>query len=716
MAEAANTIEESTEALFDVVVKVPSGARLDDIEKLALGPAGIRPDRVESLIKALRSVPQAKIGAAVPRARADAAKEQFSKAGLTVEITPVLSLQVKTEGAFDGLFACPACRERVTLPENRQCPNCGVFVDKMNDEALLRKKILEQERAKLDFQASRGAQEAEKTTREALEARLRAEVRAELEAKYGLKKDKKGSAAVKGAVLMGLLAAVFIGGRGTSAGWSWEALTGAKPKDAGVAAAGPGGAAAGPGAAGAAGAAVAAAGAAGPAGAGASELTGDPDIDDPLVQAAGGKRIGAKGISMEDAVKASMVLAKSVGNTTAERALAGAPVGGPGGPGAKGGAGAAGGSAGAASGSAAAPGAAAGDTPGAAGAASANAASDSEVPPRVKQMLALDFTRQLAEMGQLPRATQMMKSLNAAPATTADPATAAAARQANLEVRAWGLHALGDVRGRSAADALMAEATALTDAAERAVALSRIGVIVARHPQLPADSARAFLTKAAEALKAAPDTPQRAAATSIWAVSFGESLLADAAAKAKAGLWAKVQQDSSQLDTLIAQAPDGEAQARLHALAYQMKLQLGQQDKAAQHMDAALALAAKVGGLPERAALLRDMARLAMAAAHDKLQAAAAQTQAQAMGKKGMERGRALVQLSLLNAEAGLRAKAGELADAARASQGLTREEGVLLGTDLIVRSDLASARVLHSVGLYAESETVLQRLGSYLL
>ena len=70
MAESANNIEESSEALFDVIVKIPSGTRLEEIEKLALGPAGIRPDRVESLIKALRSVPQAKIGAGVPRARA----------------------------------------------------------------------------------------------------------------------------------------------------------------------------------------------------------------------------------------------------------------------------------------------------------------------------------------------------------------------------------------------------------------------------------------------------------------------------------------------------------------------------------------------------------------------------------------------------------------------------------------------------------------------
>lgn len=700
MAEPA-TIEESTEALFDVVVKVPTGTKLEDIERMALGPAGIRADRVESLIKALRSVPQAKIGAGVPRARADAAKEQFTKAGLTVEITPVLSIQVKTEGAFDGLFGCPSCKQRVALPENRQCPNCGVFVDKVTDEAQMRRRIMEQERAKLDFQASRGAQQAEKMTRDQLEAQLRAEVRAELEAKYGLnKKGGASSTAIKGLVLVGVLAAVFVGGRGTGSGWSWEELKGGGSKDKGNAAevdkmlasvGPPAGAQAGggPGAGG------------GPAGAGeaAGGLTGDPDIDDPLVQAAGGKRIGAKGISMEQAVAASMTLAKSVGNTTAERALAGAAVGG-------GGAAAAGAGAGGAS-----PGAG-----GSAGAAGGGSASEATVSPSVKQLLALEFTTQLAEMGQLPRAVQMIKALKASPKTTADPAVASAARVADMEVRAWTMQSMSDSKARAAADALMSDAAGLADPYERAAALSRVGAILARHTQLPPEASRAFLTKAVDSVKAVNDAPLRAAATGQWAVSFGEALLADAITKAKAGVWSKVQQASTQVDTLTTQAPDAASQAKLHAIGAQLKLQLGQQDKAVQSMDAGLAQAARVETLSERAAVLRAMAQLSGGAGGDKLQAAAAALQAQAMAKTGAERARALAQLSLLNADAGQRGKASELADAARASPGLSAGDAVQVNADLIVRSDMAAARVLHGLGLYAESETVLQRVGNYLL
>jgi len=682
MADPAASIEESEEALFDVVVKVPTGARLEDIERMALGPAGIRADRVESLIKALRSVPQAKIGAGVPRARADTAKEQFTKAGLTVEITPVLSIQIKTDGAFDGLFGCPACKQRVTLPENRQCPNCGVFVDKVTDEAQMRRRIMEQERAKMDFQASRGAQQAEKMTRDQLEAQLRAEVRAELEAKYGGKKGSSASTAIKGLVLVGVLAAVFVGGRGTGSGWSWEEIKGGSaPKgktaevDKMLDSVGPGGGAG------------AADGAAG--------LTGDPDLDDPLIQAAGGKRVGAKGISMEQAIAASMTLAKSVGNTTAERALAGAAVGGSGPAAAGGGAGAG----------------AAGD-----GAAAGGASAEAAVPARVKQLLALEFTTQLAEMGQLPRAVQMIKALKASPKTTSDPTVASAARVADMEVRAWAMHSLGDSKARAAADALMSDAAGLPDHYERAAALSRVGAILARHTQLPPEASRAFLTKAVDSVKAVADAQLRIEATSQWAVSFGEALLADAAAKAKAGLWSKVEQANTQVETLIGQAPDAASRAKLHAIGAQLKLLLGQQDKAVQSMESGLAQAAGVGALPEHAALLRAMAQLSGGAGSDKLQAAAAALQAQAMTRTGPDRARTLAQLSLLSADAGLRGRASELADAARASEGLSATEAVRVNTDLIVRGDMAAARVLHSVGLYAEAETVLQRVGNYVL
>ena len=79
------------------------------------------------------------------------------------------------------------------------------------------------------------------------------------------------------------------------------------------------------------------------------------------------------------------------------------------------------------------------------------------------------------------------------------------------------------------------------------------------HAQLPPEAARAFLTEAVESIKAIPDAQQRQDVTGKWAVAFGEALHAEAGTRAKSGQWNKAQQANTQLDTLIAQAPDSAA-------------------------------------------------------------------------------------------------------------------------------------------------------------
>ena len=172
MKDSLSPTPETDVQLFDVMVSMPSGARLEDIERKARGPAGIRADRVDSLVKMLRNIPQAKIGAGVTRERADKAKEQFAMTGLIVTITPVLAVTGMTTGSFDGMEVCPSCNKRVKLPVNRQCPECSVFVDKVTGEALLKRRIMEQERGKMDFASAREKQELDKKTRETLEASL----------------------------------------------------------------------------------------------------------------------------------------------------------------------------------------------------------------------------------------------------------------------------------------------------------------------------------------------------------------------------------------------------------------------------------------------------------------------------------------------------------------------------------------------------------------
>ncbi len=656
---------------FDIVVRLPPNVKLEDVERGAVA-AGVPADRAATLVKALRNGPQVKIGAAVTRERADKAKAQFGAAGLAVDVTPVLALGALVTGSFDGMQVCRACNTRVMMPSNRQCPNCGAYADKMTDEALLKKRILEQEKAKLDYEAGR----ANKKSKASEEAELRDQIRKELESRYG--KSRVSRLTGKFGTVAMLLAAFVAGMAVTPEGISFSRVQAlgssalAKTPFAGSSvAANPGGGIPGE---------------TGMASAGGLASTGDAEIDDLLKDRQSG---GGKGLSIEQAVAASQKLARSVGNTTGQRGPGGEP---PGRAGPAGGA----------------PGGVAGAGGSVDGDAAARALSE---PARLA--LAVELARQLAEMGQAQRAASIINAAKALPAMQSDATGAAAARIAEVEVRAWAVQAAPDSRRM---DALMAQAKELSDPAERAQALSRAGAIVSHSPQVPPQASRAFLTEAAGNLKTIPDARRKLAAASDWVVAMGELLMAQAGTQARIGAWSRAQSADASVDELIRQAPDDAALMRLHAINYQIRQQAGQGDKAGQSLDAALALANKAGNLPERAAQLRAVARLSGAGASPRMQAALAATQAQAAGKSGVERAQALVALAVLNAEAGLRAKAAELTQLAKATTGLSAVDIAAVNADLAVRTDMADARVLHAVGMYAETEAALQRVASTLL
>ncbi|MGQ2980171.1 MAG: hypothetical protein ACT6Q9_10790 [Polaromonas sp.] len=710
MSDPAEGAPESSIPLFDVVINVPPGARLVEIERLARDVAGIAPDRIERLMQVLQGSPQAKIGAGVTREKADLAKEQFTKAGLLVTVTPLLTIQAAMAGSLDGTCVCPACEKRVVLPDNRQCPSCGIFVDKVTDEFLLRRKLLEQERGKIEFAQAKSAKDSDKRARELMEASVRARVRAELEKEYGIKEEKPGlfpgSARLFKAVgLVGLLAVAFMGGRGFSTEGLPFVGTSAKAKDGA------------PGAMSAetlektskGGVAVAGEGAAGSADA----ATGDPDVDDPLIQAAGGKRIGAKGLSLEEAVAAAQVLGKSVGNTTADRALAGGTAGSKTGGKA---AGAPGGSASASSDldgkiESAPPGA--GVASGQPGAASAGAAPT--VPKQTKLVLTAEFARALAELGQSARARGVLKAAMASVDPAAEPVAAAALRNAELRSQAWAIQRREAGAPGKAVEDLKTKILAVADPAERTQLLGQTAVILSRGGQLPPDVARAFLSLAADALKSVTGAGQPNAALGDLAVSMAEVFANETSARARAGMWSKAQASAAQIEDLIKQAADPWAQMRLYAVDHQIQLHLGHNDKARQRLDAALAQAGKNSNLAERAAWLRSIAQLADAAAQEQMDAMTASLQSQLESKSGLEKAQALTQLALLYANGGLPARAEQYRKMAQATPGLSPAESTAVATDLIVRSDLAMARVLQGLGRYAEAESLLQRVGGYL-
>jgi tetratricopeptide (TPR) repeat protein len=726
MSEPADSASESSIPLFDVVINVPPGGRLVEIERLAREVAGIAPDRIERLMQVLKGSPQAKIGAGVTREKADLAREQFTKAGLLVTITPLLTIQAAIAGSLDGTTVCPACDKRVVLPENRQCPACAIFVDKVTDEFLLRRRLLEQERGKIEFAQAKSAKENDKRARELMEVSVRAKVRAELEKEFGIQEEKPGlfpgsTRLFKAVGMLALLAVAFMGGRGFSTEGLPFVGTSAKAKEQASASmtaqslekATQGEAGEGSGSA-AGGGAVDAAGAA----------TGDADVDDPLIQAAGGKRVGAKGLTIEQAVAASQTLAKSVGNTTAERALAGASGGGKAGRAA----GAAGGSGGAAddidakidaaaggpepAGKSQAEGAAA-QAPGGPSAGTSTAAGTT-VSRQTKLVLTAEFARTLAELGQSARARGVLKAATAAVDPVAEPAAAAALRSADMRAQAWAIQRREAGAPGKAVEELKTKILAVADPVERTQLLGQAAVILSRGGQLPPELPRALLALAADSLKSVTGAGQPAALGDL-AVSMAEVFANETSFRARAGMWSKAQASAAQIDDLIKQAADPWAQLRLYAVDHQTQLHLGNNDKARQRLDAAMAQAGKNPNLAERAAWLRSIAQLADAAAQEQMDVMTAGLQSQLENKPGLEKAQALTQLALLYANGGLPARAEQYRKMAQATPGLSAAESTSVATDLIVRSDLAMARVLQGLGRYAEAESLLQRVGGYL-
>ena len=672
-----------TEApVFDVVVSIPSGTTLERIEGLAKQSGELSPIQIDGLLKALEKGPRVKIGDHISQEKADRAKEQFSRLGLTVKVIPQLSLKIKTENDFDGLFLCRACNSRVALPQNRQCPSCGVFVDKVTDEWLLRREILAQERAKLDSQINREDQEMAKRTRKSLEDALRAKIREELEEEYGIHKNSSlfsGKAGLfRAGGLLALLSLSFIGGQmippdllpwNRSLGTA-QAASNSKGLDTektlrNVGAKMPPGVDA-------------------DSGLGASGI-GDPDIDDPMIQAlAGGKKMGGPGLTMEQAIAGSRTLAATVGNTTYDRATgAGSGV----------------------------------DSEGREGH-SVNTVTSVEdepisVSPVVKQLLAADFASDLGTLGQWQRARALIKLVKP---QAVEPVAISALQTADLEAQAWSLQSLSESRARQVMDMLIADSMLISDPASRSLALGKVGVIVRNHVQFSPDAARVFLKLAAESLKEISDQNVKKLLMNEWMIFMGRILANESIMYARAGHLSKAKAAEAQIDIFFKEASDDATRARLHVLNYSIQKGMGNQKIAEQSLLAAMAMTGHVTDVVKRATLMRTLAQLAGSASLVPMQEAVASLRSVMDAKTTLHTEQAFGQISLMYADFGLKSQADEYRRLAVSVKSVTPLESGALQADLMVRGDMALAKFLQADGRYADSEGVLQRISAYFL
>lgn len=154
MDQIASATPLGYEPQFDVFVSWNKETPLEEIKELAQRLNGMTVEKANALVNALSNSATVCVGKGATRERADSAKISMTRLGLAVELRPSLSLQTDIGMAS---YKCPACDERVALPQNRQCPKCGVFVDKVDDEFLrLKKQIEEQNKSqkKVAFRAT----------------------------------------------------------------------------------------------------------------------------------------------------------------------------------------------------------------------------------------------------------------------------------------------------------------------------------------------------------------------------------------------------------------------------------------------------------------------------------------------------------------------------------------------------------------------------------
>jgi len=175
---------ESEYELYDVMVRLRDGGDVDSLDPVALQAAGIPEKYVASLLKLLRAGQMAKVKGSSPKSRAVQVAERFVRAGLTVSVTPALNVQTLVH---DDRVTCPACSEHVHLTEERKCPACGVYVDKITPALLRKRKKIARARERKAERDSRQKINAEDRMRMAAQAAIfRKHIRADLGGAYEL--------------------------------------------------------------------------------------------------------------------------------------------------------------------------------------------------------------------------------------------------------------------------------------------------------------------------------------------------------------------------------------------------------------------------------------------------------------------------------------------------------------------------------------------------
>lgn len=651
---------DDTEPRFDVKARCPAGMPLEELEHRLIEVSHLPPEKAAALVNALRSGPVVVLGRGVTRSRADRALE-LEKSGLEVEVAPVLTLAPKLVTSPDGSTECPACGERSVLGVERQCPHCGVYVDKVTPEFLLRRKIQEQERARLAWQMQHKQQKDKHEDAAALEARLREEIRAELEARHGLRRRQGWRAALGSWQALGAVGSATA--VAFAAGWwlpRWLPL----PQEAPMSSA---------------------------AASGRPVAGGAPqDVDallarlDEFAPAAGvAQAAGTSALAAADSLR-------SASSSAGGRVLAGGhgPL------------------LGALSTMSANGTEAAGGPP-------ALALDPATVPRDLQPQLISQLAQALAESGQSARALEARDALDGW-RNASEGEVAALLRRTRLLVDAWALQDRHPAAVQARLQSLRTDAAALTDPGERAAALAAVAVVLAHHGSVPETLLQGLMTQAGEAIKTVTDSALRTRLMDQWLVAEGQQQLERARQEASAGHFSRARARTMALANLSGQSKDASTQVQLMALQTQAERLMGQ--TAGQGTGPWQAAWAKMSDPLEQARTLRAVAALQPGVLDEGLRQAATQLAARTDALPAPQRARTLAQLALLWADSGAAEAYQALRDRALKVPGVSGEAAVRLRAELLAGGDIALASALQRSGQLALADQRWRSVASYLL
>jgi hypothetical protein len=449
-SKATSSSAHDEEFQFDVIVSMPMSMDKEILRQRALEGLGVSEEAVDRLITSLTQHRILKVKSAVPRSVADETGQKFEKIGFRVEIAHCLGLKKAVEKVDDRVI-CPACDVKVVPSPETECPNCGVFINKLSEDFLERKRIMKRERARLEAMVGGEKAEAERLAKAEAEKRMREEILAELEAEFGItrKKDRVGRLPSWAVPALGVVAVIgaFFGGRSTGyeAGESQATQTVTAKMTAEAAAA-------------------------------AAAENEDDDV--------------AKLEAATKKMKSDMAAAANFGKAlTGGGATAGV-----------GGAGVAGGGGGATGSAGASPNSLTSAATGADGAA-AEPVANPITNEAVKREVAYELVMLLAEIGQIDRARELVGRAIAGDQASNDPKLTLQLRLMQLEVDAWTLVHAGAEKPQEQADALLKAVGEIPDSGERSIAGASIGAILLRRPDLTPQTVESLMKIANDSYK-----------------------------------------------------------------------------------------------------------------------------------------------------------------------------------------------------------------------